>query len=96
MLQNVLLVALFAFGISYAQAKLEGPLGISDNIRRWGEDKPDWLKNGVACPYCISFWCALVCAGLLAYLVPMPVAEFLVVWLAGYGLACFAFLYVGV
>lgn len=92
--QEVLLVALFAFGLSYAQAKLTGPFGLSDALRMWAnQHAPGWVKDGVSCPYCIAFWIALIGAALF---LPMPVPDFFILWLAGYGLTCFGLLYVGV
>jgi hypothetical protein len=92
MLTNALLTALIGFGLALTFAKLEGPLGVAAAVR-WLLHRPwlpGWVRNGADCPFCWSFYAT----GLTAWLVA-PGPEFVVTWLAGFGLAYFLFLYTG-
>jgi Protein of unknown function (DUF1360) len=95
MLQQIVVVALVAVGLSYAQAKLDGPFGLSLRLRAWaeGRSQPSWVKEGLECPYCLAFWFTLFATLLF---LPLPILAFITIWLAAYGLACFLMLYIGV
>jgi hypothetical protein len=85
-------------------AKLDGPFGVCAWLRQrvqTAAQAPGWMHSGVACPFCWSFYTT----GLSAWLTSTgsvgfasassATVEFVVVWLAGFGLACFLFLYTG-
>jgi hypothetical protein len=100
MLMDSLLVALIGFGLAYTLAKLDGPLGVAALIRRLLQRPalPGWVRNGADCVFCWSFYATLLAAWLVA---PGPdgfatlTTSFVATWLAGFGLACFLFLYTG-
>jgi hypothetical protein len=67
---------------------------------------PGWMRTGADCPFCWSLWGTLMGAWLVVeagHWPPMvgpefvmaPCAHFVIVWLAGFGLACFLFLFTG-
>lgn len=61
-------VWLVVFGVSFAFALTHGPFGLFEWVRDKLETKdiPEWIKIGVKCPICISFWvgaCVSLCCG---------------------------------
>lgn len=38
--------------------ELDGPFGLYTAVRSHieGRDYPSWIKDGVVCPWCVSFW----------------------------------------
>ena len=70
------------FGLSFAIALTEGPFGLFKRARIKIETKTkaEWVKAGVRCPICISFW------------VGIPVAYGMdggvVMWLSSLGFVC--------
>jgi hypothetical protein len=95
-----LLVGLIGFGLAHTLAKTAGPLGLAAGVRwvllhPWW---PAWVRSGADCVFCWSFWMTLLATWLVATHGHWPPAggpELLITWLAGFGLACFAFAYTG-
>lgn len=92
MIASVFVTALITFGLAYTQARLEGPLGVNATLREWGKQpkRPLWIQDGIDCPFCLSFWAAIPAA----LIVGGSPHDLLLQWLAGFGLAVFAFLFV--
>ena len=100
MIMNVLLTALIGLGLAYTGARLDGPLGIAGAVR-WLLQRPwwpGWVRNGADCVFCWSLSGSLVGAWLVVEAGRWPPTvglELVIAWLAGFGLACFFFLYTG-
>jgi len=90
---KLLFIALITIGIAYTQAKEDGPFGLSRLIRTLAEKTGvEWIKDGFACPFCVSFWVAMF-AAFLYY--PFGYQEFAKLWLGGFGASVAFFIYVG-
>jgi hypothetical protein len=101
MVTNVLLTALIGFGLAYTGAKLEGPLGVAA-LMRWLLQRPwlpAWVRSGADCPFCWSLYATLLAAWLVdatsSASAGAATVEWVVTWLAGFGLACFLLLFTG-
>lgn len=84
---DLLLVGLVAYRLAKFITMEDGPFDIALKIREWifrRYGPETWINKGLSCPYCVSFWLALIAAYLLA---PEP----LWYWLAGAGVASLAF-----
>lgn len=102
-LTHVLLVALMALGLAYTLARLVGPFGLAMALRGWvlNLSLPAWMKDGVLCVYCWSFWLTL---GSTVFVLQVDITgiggsldlgTICVVWLAAYGLTVLVFLLAG-
>jgi hypothetical protein len=102
-IQAVVLVALMGIGLAYTGARLDGPFGLATWLKGWllnADWTPAWLHNGLACVLCWSFWMTLLATVLMQglqswVLSPESLVQSLVMWLAGFGLACWVFLVTG-
>jgi len=98
-LSAVVVVGLIGFGLAYMGAKLDGPFGWARALREWAQNvaRPSWLQTGVGCVFCQAFYWTCLAAWLVLRQAQQPItpAELVEVWLAGFGLACFLFLYTG-
>jgi hypothetical protein len=59
---------------------------------------PGWVRHGADCPFCWSLWGTLMGAWLVVDAGRWPPTfgtEFVIAWLAGFGLTCFLLLYTG-
>jgi succinate dehydrogenase hydrophobic anchor subunit len=84
-MDNLLLMVsawLTVFGISFAFALTHGPFGLFERVRDKLETKavPDWVKIGVKCPICISFW--------VGACVALWLNGGLLMWLSSVGFVC--------
>jgi hypothetical protein len=96
MMEQVGVVALVGVGLAYTAAKLEGPFGLALWLKgmllnaHW---TPAWLRNGVECVYCWSFWLTLGVTLLSPQTTVLSLGELVQLWLAAYGLAVVVFLW---
>lgn len=75
---EILVGCMIAFGISHSMANASGPFGLCKLVReRLERIGYDWIKEGVNCPICWSFWISMAVAFALNGGVLM--------WLAGFG-----------
>jgi hypothetical protein len=95
MLEPIAIVALMALGLAYSGATLAGPFGLSTWLKRrvLNSSAPTWLKTGIECVYCWSFWLTLGTA--LALVGVGEPSLLLQVWLAAFGLTTVVFLWAG-
>lgn len=63
--------------LAYAVATEEGPGELFATLRRWAQQGPRWLSQGMHCIKCVSFW-----IGPALGLVLLPTAEGLLAGLA--------------
>jgi len=108
-LSAVVVVGLIGFGLAHMGAKLDGPFGWAKWVREWAQNAPNapgWLQTGVGCVFCQAFyWTVMAAWVVLLRQAQQPItpaeldfgelSRVVEVWLAGYGLACFLFLYTG-
>ena len=99
-LSAVVVVGLIGFGLAYMGAKLDGPFGWAKWVREWVQNAPNapvWLQTGVGCVFCQAFYWTLMSSVLMGrgFDGMEALSRVVMLWLAGYGLACFLFLYTG-
>lgn len=75
---------LATYGISFIIANTHGPFGLCRKYRtilrrRFKHIK--WIREGVECPVCVSFWCGMIVAGIFG-------DEFFRTWLSSVGFVC--------
>ena len=61
-----LLASLAIWRLTYDVINLEGPFGLYEWMRNFVKDSqsPAWVKNGMTCYHCLSFWIGfVVCLG---------------------------------
>jgi hypothetical protein len=95
MLEQIMVAALMALGLAYTGATLAGPFGLSTWLKRrvLNSAAPTWLKTGIECVYCWSFWLTLaITIGLLGVGEPSLLLQ---VWLAAFGVTTVVFLWAG-
>jgi len=95
-LSAVVVIALIGGGLAYMGAKLDGPFGWARLVREWAQSAPNtpvWLQTGVGCVFCQAFYWTFMAAWVVLGVGQFDL--FLAGWLAGFGLACFLFLYTG-
>lgn len=93
-----ILVILTAFSVYRLARDLtleEGPFSLYARFQGWAENQSNWLKRGLMCPICLSFWLALLFTLLLGLLTPFTWPVFLIHWLGIAGGAAFLLLITG-
>lgn len=56
----------------------EGPFLLYAKLQAWAEQGPqNWLRKGLQCPMCLSFWLAFLVALALA---PESIPLFMIIW----------------
>lgn len=86
MLESFIVGALATYGLAYSVKSLDGPFGLFDTLRMWGDKRGGWIQHGLYCEICLSFWIGMVIAPLVVGLHPLAVAH----WLGYVGFAVFA------
>lgn len=82
-LSNILMCWLAVFGISVTISTLDGPFGVCAAFRKSMQRSSEaWIRKGVTCPICVSFWVAPVTA-ILSY--PPTLTEHVQVALSSLG-----------
>lgn len=57
----MIVVPLVVWRLTYDFVALDGPFGLYRWIReRVGNSNVSWLREGITCGYCVSFWVGLV------------------------------------
>jgi hypothetical protein len=58
---------LITFGFSFTAALTDGPFGVFDKIRTKiaSTTKRKWIRTGIQCPICMSFWIGIPVALLM-------------------------------
>lgn len=102
MLADAIVVAAIGLGLAWTQAKLHGPFGWNEKIRRWAIEnfsqldaagnETNWIAIGFTCSACLSFWFCAVGAALVG---PADAREFIALWLAGFGIILALWMYTG-
>ncbi len=89
---QIVISGLIAVGLGDMLANRAGPGGVSLVVREWLSDteRPAWVQAGAQCVYCFAFYGAFAGALLTN---PRNGQQMVRRWLAGFGLAVFAFLY---
>lgn len=82
-LSNILMCWLAVFGCSVTISTLDGPFGVCAAFRKSIQSHSEgWIRRGVTCPICVSFWVA----PLLAFLFSQKTPEFHIqLWLSSVG-----------
>lgn len=67
-ISDLICIWLAVFGVSYTIAELHGPFGMCSKLRRFVRSKAigdhnDWLRVGIGCPICVSFWISVPIVG---------------------------------
>jgi hypothetical protein len=63
-----LLLRLFGvYRLTYLALHEDGPFEVATHIRTLAQSGPEWVRDGVRCPLCLSFWFALLLAILPAW-----------------------------
>jgi hypothetical protein len=83
---SLITCSLIVFGLSFAAALTEGPFGLFSSFRKFvkSRSKHEWLRNGVSCPVCTSFWISAIVAAFFA----TSVSEWAALWLTSFGATC--------
>lgn len=78
---------LIVFGISYNIAQTTGPFGLFKSLReRLSKRFPrEWVRTGVHCPICVSFWVSIPVSLLFE-----PTVAFVLWWFAHVGFVTLA------
>jgi hypothetical protein len=82
---NISVFWLAVFGVSVTISQLHGPFGLCSDLRAivFAKTKIEWIRKGIYCPICVSFWASIP---LTAMLCPyLSANEFVGVWLSGVG-----------
>jgi hypothetical protein len=76
---------LAVFGVSITVSQLHGPFGLCSRLRQfiWAKTKSEWIRDGIYCPICVSFWASIPLAVLVSP--HLTVIEFIGVWFSGVG-----------
>jgi len=70
-LSNILMCWLAVFGVSVTISTLDGPFGVCAAFRKDMQRSAEaWIRKGVTCPICVSFWAAPVIAFLFSQATP--------------------------
>ena len=68
-LMEILTVCIGSYGLAFTQANLPGPFGLSKVLKkvvlRYG-GRTEWVRHGLGCPICLSFWFAVPVSFLVA------------------------------
>lgn len=78
-----LLAWLITFGFSFSFAVTKGPYALFEKFREYVKsDKhiEDWVKVGVECPICLSFW--------FGFVVMLALGGGVTMWLSSFGFTC--------
>lgn len=80
---QLIAVCLSVFGLaaSIALFQLEGPFGLFWKLREWARAQDNWIKRGIWCSICLSFWIGIPIAAIAA----LDWREFVVYWLGSFG-----------
>ena len=81
---TIITCCLMTYGISFIVALTHGPFGLCGVLREKIQlrfEKTDWIKEGVECPVCVSFWCGMMIAAFFG-------DEFFRTWLTSVGFVC--------
>lgn len=79
--------ALIVFGLAYLIALTSGPFNVFGLMRTKIKESASakmWIKEGISCPICISFWVGIPVAACLA----SDVATGVQLWLTSFGFVC--------
>jgi len=84
---DLLVSSLVVFGISYNLAETTGPFGLFKSFRESVSRRfpQEWVKGGVHCPICVSFWVSLPVSLLFE-----PSMSFVLWWFAQVGFVSLA------
>lgn len=77
-------VCLSVFGLAASISvtfQLEGPFELFWKLREWARAQDNWIKRGIWCPICLSFWIGIPIAAIAA----LDVRSFVVYWLGSFG-----------
>ena len=88
-----ILAVLAAFRLTIMAISEDGPFRIALHIRSFfyvkADNNPDsfWdhLWAGITCPYCVSFWLALLCTGMVSYYFRLSWVYWVLMWWGGAG-----------
>jgi len=78
---TVLLAILATYRVSFLITSEEGPFGLAQSFRSAFNRAPGWVRNGVNCVFCASFWLALIPALYLGWVWSLTPADAALLWL---------------
>lgn len=87
-----LLLSTFAvYRLAHMVALERGPFDLCEKLRSYVFNKfgNGWVNEGTNCPWCLSFWFALLLAVWLVLTLPLSYATFPYLWLGLSGMASF-------
>lgn len=83
-LTNMIMCWLAVFAASATLSSLDGPFGLAEKLRSSLRKHPEkWVRNGIECAICVSFWVAPFIAGGL--FTPRTTIEIFQLWLSSVG-----------
>lgn len=77
----ILLAILATYRVSFLITSEEGPFGLAQLFRSAFNRAPGWMRNGVNCVFCASFWLALIPALYLAWVWSLTLPDAALLWL---------------
>jgi len=51
---------LATYRLTYLVLYEDGPFELAAHVRTWGQTQPEWVRDGLHCSFCVSFWMALL------------------------------------
>lgn len=86
-------MSFICYRISRMIALEEGPFEVFTTLRTffYEHNAPEWLRRGIICPLCISFWIAIPLAVLMVYSNHYDWYTFFYLWFALSGVASFLY-----
>lgn len=82
----MLTCSLISFGLSFVVTQTSGPFGLFGSFRQRvrSSSASEWIKDGIGCPICASFWLSIPVAACLA----PDLATGVQLWLVSLGATC--------
>lgn len=83
MIFDYVLAWLITYGFAFSFAVTKGPYALFEKFREYVKSDPDqydWVKVGVECPICLSFW--------FGFAVMLGLGGGVTMWLSSFGFTC--------
>lgn len=77
----ILLAILATYRVSFLITSEEGPFGLAQSFRSAFDRAPGWMRNGVHCVLCASFWLSMIPAIYLGWVWSLTQADAALLWL---------------
>lgn len=67
MATDFILTALAVYAVAFMITSLDGPFDVFAKLQHWARMQDTWVKRGVLCKICVSFWLGWLFALALPY-----------------------------